>query len=135
METNNKPFRKFWVKEVNGWLCDADYNGKRLKYNNPLPTFRKFWFIKAWEDLKGFKLHEGHENRVLVEKWLAAIENELQMAYAWWGGLNYDTHKDKLSKLGLTLQDMDDDKNDSILILLYRSHALQIFSTLTNNKP
>ncbi len=72
----NKPllFRKFWVKSVNNWLCDADYNGKRLKDNNPIPTFRKFYFIKNWEDLKGFTPREGIDNKELVEKWLAQCE-------------------------------------------------------------
>lgn len=71
MPTDKNTFRKFWVKSVNNWLCDADYNGKRLKQNNPFPPFRQFHFIKSWEDLNGFAKHMGHDNRGLVERWLS----------------------------------------------------------------
>ena len=64
-------FKKFWVKSVNNWLCDADYSGSKLKARNPFPTFRKFYFIKSWDDLKYFTKHDGHENRELVGKWLS----------------------------------------------------------------
>lgn len=69
----NTKFKKFWVKSVNNWLCAADYSGKRLKENNPTPSFREFTFIKRWDDLKYFRKHEGHENRELVEGWLKQI--------------------------------------------------------------
>ena len=38
-------FKKFWVKSVNNYLCDADYNGKELKARNPIPSFRKFHLL------------------------------------------------------------------------------------------
>jgi hypothetical protein len=72
---NTPLFKKFWVKSVNNWLCDADYNGKRLKENNPIPSFRKFYFIKSWEELNGFTKRDGYDNKELVERWLSEKES------------------------------------------------------------
>ncbi len=77
MKQENK-FRKFWVKSVNNWLCDADYNGKALKERSPTPSFRKYYFIKSWDDLKYFSKREGFDTTELVKKWLA--ENEAAAA-------------------------------------------------------
>jgi hypothetical protein len=66
----DEKFKKFWVKSVNNWLCDADYDGNRLKEKSPTPTFRKYYFIKSWEGLSRFTTHDGYTNRELVEKWL-----------------------------------------------------------------
>lgn len=70
----DKPFRKFWVMEVNNWICDADYSGKVLKERNPFPSFRKFWFIKCEDDLRGFTKREGKTNRELVDALLIQQE-------------------------------------------------------------
>ncbi len=66
-------FKKFWVKSVNNYLCDADYNGTALKERSPIPSFRKYYFIKSWEDLNGFTQRDGITNRELAEKWLSEI--------------------------------------------------------------
>jgi hypothetical protein len=72
MEQNKQTekFKPFWVKEVNNYLCDAGYNGKEFKAANPFPSFRKFWFIRSWEDLRGFTVRQEATNRELCEKWL-----------------------------------------------------------------
>jgi len=98
-ETKNT-FKKFWVKSVNNWICDADYNGKVLKERNPFPSFRKFWFIKSEDDLIGFTKREGFTNMQICETFLNGIDKETEEAYAsmfdnsptpdymeWWGGL------------------------------------------------
>lgn len=63
-------FKKFWVMEINNWICDAAYNGKQLKEKHPVPSFRKFWFIKSAEDLKGFSKRNNITNENLVTKLL-----------------------------------------------------------------
>lgn len=69
-------FRKFWVKSVNNYICDAGYNGKELKAKSPTPSFRKYYFIKSWEDLKGFTTRKEISNIDLVKSLLAAHERE-----------------------------------------------------------
>ncbi len=63
-------FKKFWVLEVNNYICDADYNGKVLKERNYAPSFRKFWFIKKPDDLIGFTKRDEITNKELVIKLL-----------------------------------------------------------------
>lgn len=63
-------FKKFWVMSVNNWLCDADYSGKALKERCFTPTFRKFYFIRSWDELKGFTPHKEISNLDLVKKCL-----------------------------------------------------------------
>lgn len=64
-------FKKFWVKSVNNYLCDADYNGKELKARNPIPSFRKFHYIRSWDDLNYFTKREEYSNFELVNIWLS----------------------------------------------------------------
>lgn len=64
------PFKKFWVMSVNNWICDASYNGKELKSAHPFPSFRKFYFIRTIEDLRGFSLRDGISNEDLCKKLL-----------------------------------------------------------------
>lgn len=66
-------FKPFWVKSVNNWLCDAGYNGKELKAKSPVPSFRKYYFIRSWEDLNGFTKRDGYTNKELCEWWLGII--------------------------------------------------------------
>jgi hypothetical protein len=80
--TPEKKFKKFWVKSVNNWICDADYNGKILKERNPFPSFRKFWFIKSEDDLIGFTKREGFTNMQICETLLNGIDKETEDAYA-----------------------------------------------------
>jgi hypothetical protein len=68
-------FKPFWVKSVNNWITDADYNGKKLKERNPLPTFRQFWFIRSWEDLKGFTVRKEISNEDSVKILLKQAED------------------------------------------------------------
>ena len=63
-------FKKFWVKSVNNYLCDADYNGKALKERNPFPSFRKFHFIRSWDELKYFTKRKEITNEELVKNCL-----------------------------------------------------------------
>lgn len=65
-----KKFRKFWVVEVNNYICDAAYSGKELKAKHSFPSFRKFWLIKSEEDLNGFSKREGVTNIELVKNLL-----------------------------------------------------------------
>lgn len=67
-------FRKFWVKTVNNYLCDAHYSGKVLKENNPFPPFRKFHFIRSWDDLKYFAKRDEISNEDLVKRCLSECE-------------------------------------------------------------
>lgn len=64
-------FKKFWVFTINNYICDAGYNGKELKDYHPFPTFRKFYFIKSWEDLKYFTVRSEISNIDLVNKCLS----------------------------------------------------------------
>lgn len=64
-------FKKFWVKSVNNWITDASYNGKQLKADNPLPTFRKFYFIKSWEDVYWFSKRDGITNIEICKQLLS----------------------------------------------------------------
>jgi hypothetical protein len=66
-------FKKFWVCSVNNWLVDASYNGRELKDAHPIPSFRRFYFIKSWDDLKGFTPHKGHSNEELCKNWLNPV--------------------------------------------------------------
>jgi len=61
-------FKKFWVCSVNNWIVDAGYNGQLLKEAHPFPSFRKFYFIKCWEDLRGFTPHEEISNEDLCKQ-------------------------------------------------------------------
>lgn len=67
----SEKFKKFWVKSVNNYLCDAGYNGKALKEKSPVPSFRKYYVIRKWSDLDYFTKREGITNRELCEKWLS----------------------------------------------------------------
>lgn len=70
METQEK-FRKFWVKSVNNYICDAGYDGKKLKEKSPIPSFRKYYFIRSWEELNHFNKREEISNYELVKKLLS----------------------------------------------------------------
>ena len=61
-------FKNFWVVTVNNWICDASYNVKELKEKHHAPSFRKFHFIKSWNELNYFTPHKGITNRSLCEK-------------------------------------------------------------------
>lgn len=74
---NNK-FKPFWVVEVNNWLCDASYNGKELKAKHPFPTFRKFHFIRSWNELDQFTIRDQITNRDLVDHCLATTSKPEQ---------------------------------------------------------
>lgn len=69
-------FKPFWVKSVNNYLCDAAYSGKELKARSPIPSFRKYYFIKNWEDLTGFTPRKELTNKELVELLLAPRTEE-----------------------------------------------------------
>lgn len=73
METEK--FKKFWVVEVNNYLCDAAYDGKALKEKHPVPSFRKFHFIRSWDELKYFRKRSEITNEELVKRALAAENN------------------------------------------------------------
>ena len=61
---------KFWVMSVNNWICDADYSCKKLKERRPMPSFRKFYFIREWDELNHFTPHKEISNIDLVTKLL-----------------------------------------------------------------
>lgn len=61
-------FRKFWIMTVNGWICDADYSGKLLKNRCWMPTFRRFRFIRSWDELNFFNPRVEIGNREFVEQ-------------------------------------------------------------------
>jgi hypothetical protein len=63
-------FKKFWVVAINNYLCDASYNGKELKDRNPFPSFRKFHFIKSWDELKHFTSRKEITNEEFVKRTL-----------------------------------------------------------------
>lgn len=63
-----EPFKKFWVVSVNNYLCDASYSGKALKERHFAPSFRKFYFIRSWDELKGFTKRKEISNEDLVKK-------------------------------------------------------------------
>lgn len=66
-----KKIKPFWVMSVNNWICDADYNGKRLKEKHPVPSFRRFYFIRKMDKLKYFSTRDGITNEDLVNKCLS----------------------------------------------------------------
>lgn len=66
----NQTFKKFWVVSVNNYLCDASYNGKELKLKHSFPSFRKFTFIKSWDELKYFTKRDEITNEELVNNCL-----------------------------------------------------------------
>lgn len=71
MSEEKEKFKKFWVVSVNNYLCDASYSGKELKEKHPFPSFRKFHFIKSWDDLKYFTKRSAITNEELVKRALA----------------------------------------------------------------
>jgi hypothetical protein len=73
-------FKKFWVVSVNNCICDASYDGKGLKADHPIPSFRKFYFIKSWEDLIGFRVRDEISNRDLCESYLSQRQAVLEQA-------------------------------------------------------
>ncbi len=70
-------FKKFWVVSVNNWLCSASYSGKKLKERHPVPSFRKFTFIKSWDDLQYFTKRSEITNEELVKR---ALADEVEQA-------------------------------------------------------
>jgi len=64
-------FKKFWVVEVNNYLYDAAYDGKALKEKHLFPSFRKFHFIRSWDELKYFTKRKEITNEELVKRALA----------------------------------------------------------------
>lgn len=63
---------------VNNWICDASYSGKDLKARNPFPSFRRFRFIRNWDDLKYFTPHKEISNEDLVRQRLTqTTENKI----------------------------------------------------------
>jgi ATP-dependent DNA ligase len=64
-------FKKFWVVEVNNYICDAAYDGKTLKGKHRIPSFRKFHFIKEWGELEYFTKRKEITNEELVKVFLA----------------------------------------------------------------
>jgi hypothetical protein len=75
-EKNMEKFKKFWVVEVNNYLCDASYDGKELKEKHRFPSFRRFRFIKSWDDLKYFTSRSGISNEEIVKRALNGFEND-----------------------------------------------------------
>ena len=74
MKNMKQDFKKFWVVSVNNYICDAAYSGKELKEKHKMASFRKFYFIKSWEDLKYFSKRESHTDNVeLVKQMLNPI--------------------------------------------------------------
>ena len=72
-------FKPFWVISVNNWICDAAYSGRELKSRNPLPTFRRFSYIRSMDELKCFTKHDEISNEDLVKLRLEQnIENPAQ---------------------------------------------------------
>lgn len=70
--TETEKFRKFWVVSVNNYLCGASYNGKELKEKHFAPSFRKFYFIRSWDELNHFTKRKEITNEELVKQSLAA---------------------------------------------------------------
>lgn len=68
-------FKNFWVKSVNNWTTDASYSGKELKERNPFPSFRRFHFIRSWDELNHFTPHDSISNEELVKQRLATPAN------------------------------------------------------------
>lgn len=64
-------FKKFWVVSINNCICDASYSVKELKEKHPFPSFRKFYFIKSWDDLIGFHKRKEITNEEIVRRCLA----------------------------------------------------------------
>jgi hypothetical protein len=106
-------FRKFWVKSVNNYITDADYNGKKLKDRNPIPSFREFHFIKSEDDLNYFSKRDGISNAEIVEKLLNQVspnsqhpdtdhdtaQTDQQKANLWWSkSLNREQRVHLLNK-------------------------------------
>ncbi len=71
MKKETEVFKKFWVKSVNNWICDAGYNGKELKDRSPVPSFRKYYFIRSWDDLNGFTKRDEISNIDLCKQLLS----------------------------------------------------------------
>jgi len=70
-------FKKFWVVSVNNYLCDASFNGKVLKEERRhlYPSFRKFRFIRSWDELKYYAERKEISNIDLVKKFLYNTNN------------------------------------------------------------
>jgi len=68
-------FKKFWVVEVNNYLCDASYSGKELKQKHQFPSFRKFHFIRSWDELKYFTERKEISNIDLVKQCISITNN------------------------------------------------------------
>jgi hypothetical protein len=62
--------KPYWAVSVNNYLCDAAYNDQELKARHPIPSFRKFHFIRSNDELKYFAKRDEISNEELVEKWL-----------------------------------------------------------------
>ena len=69
-------FKKFWVVSVNNYLCDAAYSGKELKAKHLFPSFRKFYFIRSWDELKHFTKRSEITNEELAKGALARTEQK-----------------------------------------------------------
>lgn len=68
-------FKNFWVVEVNRYLCDASYDGKELKEKHIIPSFRKFHFIRSYDELRYFNVRDGISNEDFVKVLLAKSKN------------------------------------------------------------
>lgn len=76
MKNSGEKFKPFWVVSVNNYLCSAGYNGKEFKEKHWTPSFRKFYFIRSWDELNGFTKRSKIGNRELVEQLLTQLDTK-----------------------------------------------------------
>jgi len=66
IKNKNGKIKPFWVLSVNNFICDASYDGKELKTNRLVPSFRKYYFIRDIDHLRYFTKRKDITNEEIV---------------------------------------------------------------------